>query len=234
MAVGSISSWTAFLAGLLSFLSPCVLPLLPVYLTYLAGTSVAATETESRRRSRLIINSLLFTLGFSLIFVLLGLSASALGSLLIEYQTLLQRVSGGLVVFLGLHLAGFLRIPFLERGGGVNVTAAGATPAASFVLGMAVSLGWTPCVGPILGSILLLAASQASLASGAYLLGLYSVGLAVPFLLTAFFLGAIVLRVRNLAKWAVKARIVVGIMMVVVGLLVAGGLLPRIDAWLSF
>lgn len=233
MTAVAISGWAAFLAGLLSFLSPCVLPLLPVYLTYLAGASIADAGAGRRLTVRLVVNALLFILGFSLIFILLGLSASAVGALLIAHQELLQRLSGAAAVLFGLYLAGFLPLPFLERGGGVKPAVTG-TPGASFLLGLAVSLGWTPCVGPILGSILLLAANQADLVRGAYLLALYAAGLAVPFLLAAFFLGAVTSRLRNWGRFAAAARVAAGIVLVIAGLLVAGGLLPRISAWFSF
>ena len=173
----------AFLAGLLSFLSPCVLPLVPSYLAYVSGSS--------RGRAGVFRNSLLFVLGFSLVFIALGASASLLGGLLLESRGLLIRAGGVLVILFGLMLLGAFRIPLLYRTAKLNYQGATSTPLGATLMGMSFAIGWTPCIGPALGAILTLAGASTTLTSGVSLLAVYASGLALPFLLSAFSVGAL-------------------------------------------
>jgi cytochrome c-type biogenesis protein len=172
----------AFAAGVLSFLSPCVLPLVPSYLAYVGGSAQA-------ERSLVVRNGLFFTLGFGLVFVALGASASFLGSLLRGHKDLLTVVGGVLVIAFGLVMLGVIKVPFLYRDSRPQFRGESNTPAGALLLGMAFAAGWTPCIGPILGGILTLAGASGTLGQGVGLLAVYSLGLAVPFLLAAALIG---------------------------------------------
>ena len=176
----------AFLAGLVSFLSPCVLPLVPGYVSLISGVGIEelkAQETSLLRK--VMLNSIAFVLGFSLVFVTLGALSTEVGRLAVEYKSTLARVAGVLVIVFGLHLTGILRIKALYADKRLHNVKGGNTPWGAFVIGFAFAFGWTPCVGPILSGILVIAAAQNSVSKGILLLIVYSLGLAVPFLLTA-------------------------------------------------
>lgn len=179
----------AFLAGLLSFLSPCVLPLVPSYLAYVGGASPD--------RRTVLRNSLLFVLGFSLIFVALGASASLLGGLLLESRGLLIRIGGALVIAFGLMLLGVFKLPILYRTVKAEYRGNASTPLGAALMGMSFAIGWTPCIGPALGAILTLAGASATLASGVGLLAVYAAGLALPFLLASVSIGSF----RRFSSW---------------------------------
>lgn len=179
----------AFLAGLFSFLSPCVLPLVPSYLAYVGGSSTGRATTFR--------NSLFFVLGFSLVFVALGASASLLGGFLLSSRGLLIRIGGALIVTFGLMLLGVLKLPFLYRTARANYLGDAGTPLGATLMGMSFAIGWTPCVGPALGAILTLAGASATLVSGVSLLAVYAAGLALPFLLAAASLGSF----RRFSSW---------------------------------
>ncbi|MGI6036151.1 MAG: cytochrome c biogenesis CcdA family protein [Limnochordia bacterium] len=211
-----VSLLIALTAGLLSLLSPCVLALLPVYVTYLAGLSVS--EGKELDRTPVVINALLFVSGFSLIFILLGASASMLGQLLLRHQGLLRRGAGILVIFLGLHTGGWLSLPFLgqERrvfvslpGGGIN----------SFLIGMAFAAGWSPCVGPILAAILLYAGTAQTLGQGIALLAAYSLGMGIPFLLIALSLQHWQERLRRILSKGRAITIINGLFLIIIGIM---------------
>lgn len=205
----------AFLAGLLSFLSPCVLPLVPSYLAYVGGGS--ASRTAALR------NSFLFVLGFSLVFVALGASASLLGGLLLGYRTLLIRIGGAIVVAFGLMLLGLFKLPFLYRTATVGYRGNTSTPLGATLMGMSFAIGWTPCIGPALGAILTLAGASATLATGVSLLTVYAAGLALPFLLAAASLGAFKrfsVQFRPFLPWAERFA---GGLLVSFGILMASG-----------
>ncbi|MBE3588768.1 MAG: sulfite exporter TauE/SafE family protein [Thermoanaerobacteraceae bacterium] len=232
----NVSLGMAFLAGVVSFLSPCVLPLIPTYMTYLTGVSVTElTAPEGARlRLSLLVNALLFIAGFTLVFLAFGISASALGKLLIRHQDLLRQVSGVLIILFGLYMAGLLpfnwllrekRVHFLpRRAGGVN----------SLLMGMAFSAGWTPCTGPILASILLLAGQSASLWTGAGLLLIYSLGLALPFLAAALALGFLVQGLQRHAALLPLIARAGGWLMIGVGLLVLTNSFGRLSGYVPF
>lgn len=211
----------AFLAGLLSFLSPCVLPLVPSYLAYVGGASAD--------RGAALRNSLLFIIGFSSVFVLLGASASLLGGLLIDYRPLLIRVGGVIVASFGLMLLGLFRLPAMVRSAKVAYRGDTGTPIGATLMGMAFAIGWTPCVGPALGAILTLAGASATLGVGAGLLAVYAAGLAIPFFLAALGLGAFTRfteRFRPVLPWVERAS---GAILVTAGTLMLTGTYTRLN-----
>ncbi len=177
---------TAFLAGLVSFVSPCVLPLIPAYLSFLTGSSLEELKAEERasQRVRVLSHALAFVAGFTVIFVLIGLSASAIGSVFSNYKETIARVGGVIVIVLGLNMVGLFRIPFLMRDTRLQIQRANRSLFTSFLVGIGFAAGWSPCIGPILSAIIFLA-SQERTGQAAFLLFVYSMGLAVPFLITA-------------------------------------------------
>jgi cytochrome c-type biogenesis protein len=176
----------AFAAGLVSFLSPCVLPLVPGYVSLISGVGIEELKVQETAVFRkVMLNSIAFILGFSIVFVTLGALSTEVGQLAAEYKTTLARVAGVLVIVFGLHLTGILRIKALYADKRLHNVKGGSTPWGAFVIGFAFAFGWTPCVGPILSGILFIAAAQNSVSKGILLLTVYSLGLAVPFLLTA-------------------------------------------------
>jgi len=181
-----VSLLMAFGGGLLSFFSPCVLPVIPSYISYITGISFEdLTGEQDRRRIRMVTlkNSLLFIAGFSFVFILLGASSSFLGSVLFEYQEAVRKIGGVLIVIMGCYIAGILKIGFLSRDKRLHLRNKPAGLLGSFLVGIAFAAGWTPCIGPILGSILLYAGTAGSVASGIELLTAYALGLGLPFLL---------------------------------------------------
>lgn len=223
----------AFGAGIVSFLSPCVLPLVPGYVAFLTGLSVGEIS-EGQRFRDVLVPSLLFVAGFSAVFVALGASASLLGSLLKEYRHVLTIVGGVLVFAFGVLLVGLFRVPWLYREARMDLARSRSFGRwAAPVMGMAFAFGWTPCVGPVLGSILLLAGTQGGVAGGAALLLVYSAGLAVPFLATALLLG----RLTGALTWVTRHSIVLnrtaGVLLMALGILITTGRLAVLTAWLA-
>jgi cytochrome c-type biogenesis protein len=239
LAVAEVSYLSALGAGALSFLSPCVLPLVPPYLCYMAGVSVdefrnpgasgGAAGVASRRA--VMSASLFFTLGFATVFVALGASATSLGMLLRTHLDLLAQIGGAIIVVMGLNFLGLIRIPLLSRearfqGGGQPATLTGA-----YVMGLAFAFGWTPCIGPILGAILAVAASQQTVGQGASLLGVYSLGLAVPFWLAAAFSGAFMAFLSRFRRHLGLMEKIIGALLVVTGLAFIFGYVSDISIW---
>jgi cytochrome c-type biogenesis protein len=220
----------AFLAGLLSFLSPCVLPLVPSYIGFLTGMTL--NEVSDRRRIALL-HALLFVAGFSLIFMLLGASATALGRALNHYQVWLQRVGGALVIFFGLLCLGVIKAgPFLQERR-LQLERKPVGYLGSVLVGMAFAAGWTPCIGPVLGGILGLAATSNDVSRGLMLLGVYSAGLAVPFLIAAAALESFLewfQRFRRFLPWVMRVS---GLLLIVVGVLLVSGEFTRLAGWLQ-
>ncbi len=215
----------AFLAGLASFLSPCVFSLVPAYVGYLSGRSVAVNQAGIEpNKLETFFHGIAFVLGFSLIFLTLGLTMSAVGGLLYELRFWLAKIGGIIVIILGLHMTGLLRLSFLEydlrpksnidrRRGFFS----------SFLLGITFSAGWSPCIGPILGMILTLAINQGSTAQGMYLLGFYSLGLAIPFLLAALGIGWVTTALKKYNKAMHYIEIGMGVVLIIVGILLFFG-----------
>lgn len=230
----SISYAAAFAAGVVSFLSPCVLPLLPGYLSFMTGLTTAELSSGERRTAAVLVPSLLFVLGFSIVFVALGASASVLGRLLSEYRSTLTIVAGVVIFAFGLLLTGIIKIPWLYGEARVDLERSRRFGrGASVIMGMAFAAGWTPCVGPILGVILTLAGSSGSVAKGASLLFVYSLGLGVPFVLTALLFG----RTRGLLRWfsrhAIAINRVGGTLLMVIGILMVTGRFTLLATWLN-
>ncbi len=225
MDFNNIGLGLAFLAGLASFLSPCVFSLVPAYIGYLGGRSVASTiEDERIHRWRTFSHGVAFVLGFSVVFVLLGVAASALGGLLYEVRTWLAKIGGVVVVIFGLHMAHILRIPFLEydlRPQSQPDQQRGYL--SSLLMGVFFSAGWSPCVGPVLGAILTLSLNGGSVSQGASLLTAYSAGLAIPFLVAALGVGWVARILQRHGKVMYYAEIVMGVILIIVGVMLFMG-----------
>jgi cytochrome c-type biogenesis protein len=221
----------AFLAGLLSFLSPCVLPLVPSYLSFITGMS-GVGEMQARRHLA-VLHALLFVAGFTLIFVALGATATALGRLLVTYQAWLERIGGVLIVVFGLYTMGLLRIAFLAREARLKLADKPLGYLGSVLAGIAFGAGWTPCIGPILGSILLYTSTRADLAQGLRLLGAYSLGLALPFLVAAWALEAFLHWFQRFRRYIGWVERVAGALLVVVGVLMLTGSFTLLSGWLQ-
>jgi len=206
----------AFAAGLLSFLSPCVLPLIPSYVGFLTGMTVEEVE---RRRWTALLHGLWFVAGFSLVFILLGAAASAVGNLLRDYQVWLGRIGGVLLILFGVYLLGILRPAFLMREWRVQLARKPIGYFGSGVVGFTFGAAWTPCIGPILGGILTLAATQAGLGRGVLLLAVYALGLALPFLVTAIALDRFLVWFRRFRPYIVWVDRIAGAMLIVLGIL---------------
>jgi cytochrome c-type biogenesis protein len=226
----TLGLFVAFAAGLLSFLSPCVLPLVPSYIGFLTGMSLP--EVSGRRRAALA-HALLFVLGFSLVFILLGASATALGRALNYYQVWLQRIGGVLIIAFGLVCLGVIRVGTLSQERRVQVERKPVGYLGSVLVGMAFAAGWTPCIGPVLGGILGLAATSRDVTRGMLLLGVYSAGLAVPFLIAAVALESFLSwfqRFRRYLPWVMRVS---GVLLIFVGVLMITGEFTRLAGWLQ-
>ncbi len=215
----------AFLAGVLSFLSPCVLPLVPSYLAFVGGSADA-------KRVVLVRNSLFFILGFSLVFIALGASASALGAALRSNLTLLTTFGGILVIAMGLVMLGVIRVPWVYRDTRPQYRGESRTPWGAMLLGMAFAAGWTPCIGPILGAILTLAGAGGTLAHGVGLLAVYALGLGVPFLLAALLLEPFMRFSQRFRRFLPLVERGAGVLLVIAGLLMLTGTFTRLNSYL--
>jgi cytochrome c-type biogenesis protein len=227
--------FAAFAAGVISFLSPCVLPLVPGYVSYIAGRSIESRSADAAVASRFlpITLSLCFVLGFSTIFVILGASATALGQLLISYRYELNLVGGGIVIGFGLMMLGMLRPAWLQRDLRLlHLEIRGGRPAAAYFLGMAFAFGWSPCIGPILGSILTVGAASATVGRGIALLAIYSIGLGVPFVLAAAFTDRLMARLKSIGRVGRALQVAAGSVMIVMGAAMLTGQLTVFSYWL--
>jgi cytochrome c-type biogenesis protein len=212
----------AFLAGIMSFLSPCVLPLLPSYVSFITGVSFEdLTAGTDRRKIRYltITNSLTFILGFSSVFVALGASSSAVGKFMFEYQEWIRIGGGILIIVFGLFVAGFLRMDFLMRDKKVHLSGKPAGYVGTFLVGMTFAAGWTPCIGPILGTILLYASSQGSAFYGFKLLAVYSLGLALPFFISSLAINTFLSYSRKVMRYMRVVMIISGLLLILFGIL---------------
>ena len=232
LETGSIGFATALVAGVVSFLSPCVLPLVPGYLSYIAGTSLEELRDRQSARLQALGYALCFVLGFSTVFVSFGASATAVGSLLLTWRYELGVAAGIVVLLFGLHMAGLLPIPFLEREARFHAEVKGGRVVGAFLLGLAFAFGWTPCIGPVLGVILTMSASTANLATGTALLAVYSLGLGLPFLLAALFTDVLLERLRQLSRTGRRLQQAAGILLALVGVLMITGQLEALAYWL--
>ena len=211
---------TAFIAGLLSFLSPCVLPLIPGYLSYISGLSLEELTHAEDRSRRVILRSLLFVLGFSIIFTLLGASASAIGKFLIDYTPILSKIAGVIIILFGLHILGAIPIPWLYYEKKIQWGRFSSEHFGPLVMGFAFAFGWTPCIGPILAGILALAATQESIFRGSFLLFIYSLGLGMPLILTAWSVNKFLKFFNRYKKFIRFGELVAGILLIAIGILI--------------
>jgi cytochrome c-type biogenesis protein len=226
----------AFVAGVVSFLSPCVLPLIPGYVSMLSGASMEELKSSAGGDLVGLIfrNSVAFVLGFSAVFIALGASATAVGNFLMAKHTLFNIVAGIIIIVFGLHLTGLIKIPFLYREARMNTVTPKRGLAGSFVLGFAFAFGWTPCVGPILAGILALAAIRQTVFQGMFLLAVYSAGLAVPFLLTGLGVGQFVKFYGRFRKHLQAVEVFSGVLLIAVGVLMALNKFTVLSGYLSF
>jgi cytochrome c-type biogenesis protein len=225
----------AFLAGILSFLSPCVLPLVPGYVSLISGATVEDLQSDHRHMlGTVMLHSLTFILGFSVVFVALGAVATSIGQLANEYHNLLAKIAGVIVIVFGLHLTGLLKIKALYADKRLHDVKGGSSALGSFAVGFAFAFGWTPCIGPILATILVFAGAQETVIKGVLLLAVYSLGLAVPFLLTSLgvdrFLGFYTKFRRHLHTVEVAS----GVLLIAVGVLIFMNNLKLLSGYLSF
>jgi cytochrome c-type biogenesis protein len=224
------------LAGVVSFLSPCVLPLVPPYLGYLGGTTIErmthANGVDDDVWRRVVLASIFFVLGFTTVFVALGASASVLGQWVQTHKNELAFVAGLVIIAFGLHFLGLLRIPLLYRQARFRADVQGATLAGAYVMGLAFAFGWTPCIGPVLATVLTLAASEGTLVAGVRLLFVYSLGLGLPFILAAMAIGPFVAFLQRFRKYLGRVEMVMGLLLVLTGVLMLTGSLNWFGQWL--
>ncbi|MGE5378466.1 MAG: cytochrome c biogenesis CcdA family protein [Bacteroidota bacterium] len=239
MDISQVTIGLAFLAGLASFLSPCVFSLVPAYIGYLGGRAAGGEATESNRFITLS-HGVAFVLGFSMVFITLGVASAAFGRMLFDLRFILEKVGGIVVIIFGLHMIGVFRIPFLEYDTRVQKM---PDPKwgylSSFMMGIFFSAGWAPCVGPVLGAILTLALNGGSIAEGVKLLSAYSMGLAIPFLIAAMGVGWVTMTLRKYGKAMHYIEIGMGVILVILGVMLFAGVFERIAQagqffWIDF
>ena len=235
MSFGDISFLSALLAGALSFLSPCVLPLVPPYLCYMAGISIdqfkGGDQEKRAGQWAVLLPAFFFTLGFATVFVALGAGASTIGQLLRQYMDLLSKIGGLVIIIMGLHFLGVFKIPLLMRearfqGGGKPASVTGA-----YIMGLAFAFGWTPCIGPVLGAILAVAATKDTVSNGAVLLAIYSLGLAVPFWIAAYFSGAFMRFLTRFRRHLGTVEKIMGLLLIATGLAFLFGFIADMAIW---
>jgi len=225
----------AFLAGLISFLSPCVLPLVPGYVSLISGAGVEELKVQdSQLLRRVMLQSVLFILGFSVVFITLGALSTSVGQLLTRYKSTLAEVAGVVIILFGLHLTGIFRINALYADKRLHGVKGGSSPWGAFVIGFAFAFGWTPCVGPILAVILTFAAEQETVLKGVGLLAIYSLGLAVPFLLTSLGIERFLVFYKRFQKHMHVLEVASGALLIVLGVLLVMGRFSVISGYFSF
>jgi cytochrome c-type biogenesis protein len=229
-----VTAGGAFLAGLLSFFSPCVLPLVPAYLAYMGGVSIEDMLEEGWARARwmVLLAALCFVAGFSTVFVALGATASWIGQAVSAYLGWLSYIAGALIGVMGLHFLGLIHIPVLHRTARIGVTHSPASLVGAYVIGLAFGFGWSPCVGPVLAAILLIAGAKDSAGEGARLLFVYSLGIGLPFLLAAGFASAFMRWSARFKARLGQAEKAMGALLVVAGVLIFTGQMSAIANWL--
>jgi cytochrome c-type biogenesis protein len=226
----------AFSAGILSFFAPCVLPLVPSYLIFISGVSIDHLDEPktAKFKSAMLTHSIAFILGFSFVFITLGISSSMIGQFLSTYQTYISRIGGVLLIVLGLFTLNLIKIPFLNQEKMIHLKTKPLGFFGSFIFGIVFSLGWTPCIGPALSSILIIASTEESTWQGAYLLSVYSMGFAVPFILSALLFDQLLRFIKRygyVVKYTMK---ILGVLLIVIGLLMATSNFHRFCTWLEY
>ncbi|MDN5568975.1 MAG: cytochrome c biogenesis protein CcdA [Paracoccus sp. (in: a-proteobacteria)] len=216
-------------AGVLSFLSPCVLPIVPPYLAYMTGVGVNGLKTRERSA---VVPALFFVLGLSTVFLIMGFAASAFGRAFLQYQDLLARISGVMVIVMGLHFLHVFRIPFLDQEARMDAGKQDGGAFGAYILGLAFAFGWTPCIGPQLGMILSLAATGGELSRGTALLAIYALGLGIPFLLAAIFINRAIGLMNRIKPYLKTIERVMGALLIVVGVMLVTGAFSAFSFWL--
>ncbi len=219
----------ALLAGVVSFLSPCVLPIVPPYLAYMTGVGVNGLKTGERSA---VPAALMFVLGLSTVFLVMGFAASAFGRAFLEYQVWLARVAGVAVIIMGLHFLHVFRIPILDREARLETGDQGGSALGAYVLGLAFAFGWTPCIGPLLGTILSLAATDADATRGTALLAVYALGLGIPFLLSAIFINRAIGLMNRIKPHMKTIERVMGVLLIAVGYMLVSGRMADLSYWM--
>ena len=222
----------ALLAGVISFLSPCVLPIVPPYLAYMSGVSVGDMSEDGQSRRRVTIAALFFVMGLSTVFLILGFAASAFGAFFLQNQILFAQISGVVVIIFGLHFLGLFRIGILDQEARLDAGDKGGSSFGAYILGLAFAFGWTPCIGPQLGAILSLAAQENSVARGTLLLGIYAGGLGIPFVLAALFMTRAMGLMNRIKRHMKLIERVMGGLLVLVGLALLTGAFTSFSFWL--
>jgi len=223
----------AFSAGLLSFLSPCVLPLMPAYISYLTGSSIEELK-DDKTKLLTLYRSFGFVLGFSIIFILMGISITSLGKILITHKDLFRKIGGVIIIIFGLHTLGVFKVKLLYREKRFLSFDKIKGPFSSVIMGMAFGAGWTPCIGPILSSILIYATSMDSIGKGVLLLIMYSLGLAVPFILTAVAIESFTKQFRKLSKYLPIIPTISGVLMIIMGVVIFANKLASLSRYGNF
>ncbi len=220
MFTQSVSFSAAFIAGLLSFLSPCVLPLIPAYFTFITGLSLEqlTAENNARLRMQIFLSTLAYVCGFSTVFILLGASATFMGNVVSQYSGIIRIGGGLLIIIFGLHLTGWIKLPFLQFEKRVHLNQKPVHLLGVFVIGMAFGAGWSPCIGPLLGSILIIASNQDTLWQGVGLLAVYSAGLAIPFLLISAFIQMVFVFLKKITRYMRYINLAAGVLLILVGI----------------
>ncbi len=221
MFTQTVSYHLAFLEGLASFFTPCVLPLIPAYFTFITGFSLEdLTENlDSKIRAKVIVSTLAYVLGFSSVFILMGASASYLGGYIFQYKDIILRVGGVIIILFGIHLTGIFRIRQLDFEKRLHFKKKPMRFFGTFIVGMAFAAGWSPCIGPLLGSILVIASSQESVSQGMLLLAIYSLGLALPFIIISVFINFLLVFIKKTTKYLKYFNPIAGGLLIIVGLL---------------
>jgi cytochrome c-type biogenesis protein len=226
----------AFAAGFLSFVSPCVLPLIPGYISFVSGVSVEemrADAAPAASRLQVFLTSLAFVVGFSIVFVLLGASATAIGKFMFARLPLLSKIAGIILIVFGLHTMGVFRLAFLESEKRMHAQRKPAGPLGAMLVGVAFAFGWTPCIGPILGGILAIAGSKNSVSEGVTLLAVYSLGLGIPFLLTSLAINQFFGAAKRIRRYYHAVELTSGALLIVIGVLIVTGQLTIITRYLQ-
>ncbi|QDY69183.1 cytochrome c biogenesis CcdA family protein [Qingshengfaniella alkalisoli] len=227
------SMLVALAAGMLSFLSPCVLPVVPPYLAYMSGISVAEMQGSNETPGKsALLPALFFVLGLSTVFLFLGFTASVFGAFFLQNQVLFARIAGIVVLVFGLHFLGVFRIPILDREARLDAGDRGGSALGAYVLGLAFAFGWTPCIGPQLGAILSIAATEASITRGTLLLAIYAAGLGIPFILVALYMNRAMGLMKRIKRHMRLIERMMGALLVVVGLALTTGAFTRFSWWL--
>jgi len=224
----------AFLAGIVSFLSPCVLPLVPGYVSLISGTGAAAVDNRERVFGKVMLNSLMFVMGFSIVFIMLGAAATTVGQYTAQYRRELTYLAGIVIIVFGLHLTGILKIKYIYADKRMHNVQGSSSAWGSFAVGFAFAFGWTPCIGPILTTILTFAASEGTVMKGVLLLAIYSAGLAVPFLLTSLGIDRFLAFYSKFRRHLQTVEVLSGVLLIVIGVLVLTRRLTMLSGYFSF